>query len=84
VCKGEGDPLALYTNLCEDIESVAVRIVKMYLMRWRIEEYNAFKKQGLKLEDFRVRSLNSIKNLNLLLTIAAGYLAMLSEKQVVY
>jgi hypothetical protein len=80
VCKGFGEPLVLYTNLAEDIESLAVRIVKMYLMRWRIEEYNAFKKQGLKLEDFRVRSLNSIKNLNLLLTIAAGYIAILSEK----
>jgi len=79
VCKGFGEPLVLYTNLSETAESIVVRIVKMYLMRWRIEEFYAFKKQGLKFEDFRVRSLNSIKNLNLLLTLAIGYIAMLSE-----
>ena len=79
VCRGFGEPLILYTNLQEDFEFIAVRIVKAYLMRWRIEEYYAFKKQGLKFEDFRVRSINSIKNLNLLLTIAIGYIAMLSD-----
>jgi len=79
VCRGFGEPLVLYTNLPEDFELIAVRIVKAYLMRWRIEEYYAFKKQGLKFEDFRVRSINSIKNLNLLLTIAIGYIATLSD-----
>ena len=79
VCKGFGEPLVLYTNLSETVASIGVRIVKMYLMRWRIEEFYAFKKQGLKFEEFRVRSMNSIKSLNLLLTIAIGYIAMLSE-----
>jgi hypothetical protein len=80
VCKGYGEtPLVLYTNLSETIESMAVRIVKAYLMRWRIDEFYGFKKQGLQFEDFRVRSLNSIRTLDLLLTIATGFIGMLCE-----
>jgi hypothetical protein len=81
VCKEHGEtPLVLYTNLSETLESIAVRVVKAYLMRWRIEEFYAFKKQSLQFEGFRVRRLNSIIALDLLLTIAAGFIAMLSEK----
>jgi hypothetical protein len=49
-------------------------------MRWRIEEFYAFKKQQFGLEDLRVRSLNSIRNLDLLLTLAMGYLGYMSAK----
>jgi len=82
VCKEFGEnPLVLYTNLDETTESVAVRIVKAYLMRWRIEEYHAFKKeQGMQFEDFRVRSLDKIQTLSLLLTIAIGYIGIICEK----
>jgi len=81
VCKEYGEtPLVLYTNLSETLDSIAVRVVKAYLMRWRIEEFYAFKKQSLNFEDFRVRGLDSIKTLDLLLTIATGYIAMLCEK----
>ena len=80
VCKGLEDTLVLYTNLDETIEDIAVCAVKAYLMRWRIEEYYEFKKQSFSFEDFRVRSLNAIKNLNILLSIAIGYIAVLSEK----
>jgi len=81
VCKEFGEkPLVLYTNLDETEHDIAVRIVKAYLMRWRIEEYHAFKKQGLNFEDFRVRSLNAIQNVDLLLTIAVGYLGTLCAK----
>ncbi len=40
-------------------------VAKVYLMRWRIEEYFRFKKQQFELEDLRVMSLQSIRNLNL-------------------
>lgn len=49
-------------------------------MRWRIEEYFKFKKQGFDFENLRVQSLKSIRNLDLLLTIAIGYVAELSGK----
>jgi hypothetical protein len=81
VCKEFGEnPLVLYTNLSETLESISVRVVKAYLMRWRIEEYYAFKKQGLGFEGFRVRGLSSIKRLDLLLTIACGFIGALCEK----
>jgi hypothetical protein len=49
-------------------------------MRWRIEQYYKFKKQGFSFEKFLVRSLQSIRNLDLMLTIAIGYIGVLSEK----
>ena len=81
ICNGFGkDPLMLITNLKSDDNRLAVAIVKVYLMRWRIEEFYAFKKQQFGLEDLRVRSLNSIRNLDLMLTIAMGYLGFMSAK----
>jgi len=76
VCKGYGKPLVLYTNLGETEETIALRVVKAYLMRWRIEEFYAFKKQRFHFEDFRVRSLAAIQTLDLLLTVAIGYLGL--------
>ena len=49
-------------------------------MRWRIEEYFKFKKQSFDFENIRVQSLKSIRNLDLLLTIATGYVAEISGK----
>ena len=49
-------------------------------MRWRIEEYFKFKKQSFDFENIRVQSLKSIRNLDLLLTIAIGYVAEISGK----
>lgn len=49
-------------------------------MRWRIEEYFKFKKQSFDFENLRVQSLKSVRNLDLLLTIAIGYVAELSGK----
>jgi len=81
VCYGFGkDPLLLITNLKSDDNRIAVAVTKVYLMRWRIEEFYGFKKQQFAFEDFRVQSLQSIRNLDLLLTIAIGYIGVMSEK----
>ena len=81
VCNGLGkEPLLLLTNLDSADKRLCVTIIKVYLMRWRIEEYYKFKKQGFGFEKFLVRSLRSIRNLDLLLTIAIGYIGVLSEK----
>jgi ABC-type polysaccharide transport system permease subunit len=74
------EPLLLITNLKSDDGRLAVAVTKVYLMRWRIEEFYRFKKQQFGFEDFRVRSLKSIRNLDLLLTIAIGYIGLMSEK----
>ena len=81
ICNGLGkESLMLLTNLKSDDKRLCVTITKVYLMRWRIEEYYKFKKQGFGFEKFLVRSLKSIRNLDLLLTIALGYIGTLSEK----
>jgi len=81
ICNGFGKtPMMLITNLRSDDKRLALTITKVYLMRWRIEEYYAFKKQQFKLEDLRVRSLNSIRNLDLFLSIAIGYIGFMSAK----
>lgn len=73
-------PMMLITNLKSDDKRLCTAICKVYLMRWRIEEYFKFKKQSFDFENLRVQSLKSIRNLDMLLTIAIGYVAELSGK----
>ena len=81
ICNGLGqEPLLLLTNLKGVDGRLPVVITKVYLLRWRIEEYYRFKKQQLGFEGFRVRSLKSIRNLDLIVSIAIGYIGILSEK----
>ena len=81
ICHGFGqEPMILLTNLKSDDDRIAVTVTKVYLLRWRIEEFHGFKKQQFGFEDFRVRSLNAIRTLDLLLTIAIGYIGLMSEK----
>ena len=81
ICKGFGkEPLMLLTNLQSDDPRLGVTITKVYLLRWRIEEYYRFKKQSYGFEKFLVRSLDSIRNLDLLLSMAIGYIGILSER----
>jgi hypothetical protein len=72
-------PMLLLTNCCG--EGMIAVIAKMYLLRWKIEEHFRFKKQQYNFEDFRVRSLNAIRTLHLLVTLLTGYLALLTQEQ---
>jgi hypothetical protein len=74
------EPLVIYTNLDETLERIALRVVKAYLKRWRIEELYAFKKQKLNFEGFRVRSLRAIKNLDTIITCLIGFIALQADK----
>ncbi|MHB8065695.1 MAG: transposase [Ruminiclostridium sp.] len=75
-------PMMLLTNIKNpDEKQLANIITKVYLLRWRIEEYFKFKKQQFDFEDIRVWSLKSIRNFNLLATVLTGYIGMLSEEQ---
>jgi hypothetical protein len=81
ICNGFGkEPLMLITNLKSDDARLSVVITKVYLLRWRIEEFYGFKKQQLDFEGFRVRSLQSIRNLDFLVSIAVGWIGLISEK----
>lgn len=75
------EPMLLVSNLNSADDRLAEVITKVYLMRWRIEEYFKFKKQQFNFEDFRVRSLQGIKNLNIIITILIGLLGLMAEKQ---
>lgn len=73
------EPMLLLSNLkMQEKKKLCHIVAKVYLMRWRIEEYFKFKKQQFELEDLRVMSLQSIRNLNLLATLAAGYIGLTS------
>jgi len=81
ICHGIGqEPMMLLTNLKSDDKRISLTVTKVYLLRWRIEEFHGFKKQQFGFEDFRVRSLNAIRTLDLLLTIAIGYIGLMSER----
>jgi hypothetical protein len=75
------EPMLLLTNLERDDKRLANTIVKVYLMRWRIEEYFRFKKQQYELEDFRVRSLSAIRALHRVVTLLAGLIGVLSDQR---
>lgn len=81
ICRGIGqEPLLLITNMKSDDDRLALTVTKVYLLRWRIEEFYGFKKRQFGFEDFRVRSLNAIRNIDMLLTVTIGYIGMMSEK----
>lgn len=73
-------PMMIATNLAIRSKEDLIKVTRGYLSRWRIEEYFKFKKQEYGFENFRVRSLKSINNLNKMLSYAIGLIALLSEK----
>lgn len=74
------EPMLLLSNLkMQEKKKLCHIVAKVYLMRWRIEEYFKFKKQQFELEALRVMSLQSIRNVNMLATLAAGYIGLTSS-----
>ena len=76
----EEHPMKLLTNLEYAEKEEVIKIVRLYLSRWRIEEHFRGKKQEYDFENMRVRTLKSMNNLNMILTIYLGYMAMLSDQ----
>lgn len=76
----EKTPMMLASNIPLKSKEDLIKVVRCYIDRWKIEEYFKFKKQEYNFEDFRVRSLKSINNLNKMLTFTIGLIALLSEK----
>lgn len=73
-------PMMLASNIPLKSKEDLIKAVRAYIDRWKIEEYFKFKKQEYNFEDFRVRTLKSINNLNKMLTYTIGLIALLSEK----
>ena len=77
---GLGDtPMMLATNKNITSKSDVIGILRLYMSRWRVEEYFRFKKQEFDFENFRVRDLKSINNLNQILTYLLGFIGILGE-----
>ena len=76
----EEHPMKLLTNIKNAEKEDVIKIVRLYLSRWRIEEYFRAKKQEYDFENMRVRTLKAMNNLNMMLTIHLGYIAMLVDK----
>lgn len=76
----EEHPMKLLTNIKSAEKEEVIKIVRLYLSRWRIEEHFRGKKQEYDFENMRVRTLKSMNNLNMFLTIHLGYIAMLADK----
>ena len=73
--------MMLITNITSDEKKIARTVLKVYLLRWRIEEYFKFKKQQFDFENIRVRKVKAIRNLNQILTLVIGFIGVLSEEQ---
>lgn len=76
----ENDPMYLLTDMDIKTKKDVEKIARIYMLRWRIEEYFRAKKQNYDFENFRVRNLKSINNLNLLLSCVMLHLGILSDK----
>lgn len=76
----EEHPIKLLTNIKNAEKEDIIKIVRLYLSRWRIEEHFRGKKQEYDFENMRVRTLKAMNNLNMMLTIHLVYIAMLADK----
>ena len=73
--------MMLASNIEIKSKNDLIKITRNYIDRWKIEEYFRFKKQEYDFENFRVRTMKSINNLNKILTYTIGLIAMISEKK---
>lgn len=71
--------MMLLTNLDVNDKETAEHIVRLYFLRWRIEEYFNLKKE-YNWENSLLRALESMNNLNMFLTITLAFVSMLVEK----
>jgi len=75
------DPMMLITNMNPENNEFTKIVNKVYIARWKIEEYFKFKKQQFQFEKMLLRSLNSIRALNALITIVIGFIGIFSDNQ---
>ena len=76
----EKSPMKLLTNINIKEKEDVIKVVRLYLSRWRIEEHFRGKKQEYDFENMRVRTLESMNTLNMMLTIHLGHIAILADK----
>ena len=75
----EEGTMMLLTNLDVNNKETAEYIARLYFLRWRIEEYFNLKKE-YNWENSLLRTLGSMNNLNMFLTITLTFVSILVEK----
>jgi len=65
-------------NITSDRKIIAKTLLKVCLLRWKIEDYFKFKKQQFDFENISVRKMKSIRNMNQILTLVIGFIGILS------
>lgn len=76
----EKSSMKLLTNINIKDKADVIKVVRLYLSRWRIKEHFRGKKQEYDFENMRVRTLESMNTLNMMLTIHLGHIAILADK----
>ena len=76
----EDNPMYLLTDMKVKNKDEVIKYSKMYMLRWRIEEYFRAKKQNYDFENFRIRGLKGINVLNKILTCVMLHNGILAEK----
>ena len=76
----ESDPMYLLTDLPIKTKEDVIKIARTYMMRWKIEEYFKTKKQNYDFENFRVRSIRGINNLNMMWSCGMLHIGILADK----
>ncbi|MCM1326159.1 MAG: transposase [Bacteroidales bacterium] len=73
-------PMMLATNKEIKFREDVIKVARIYLSRWKIEEYFRCKKQMFQFENFRVRKLRAINALNFYITLCMAFLALVSKE----
>lgn len=74
------EPLMLITNIIVNDGNDAIKIVRMYIDRWKIEEIHRSEKTIYHYEDMRVRSLIQLNNLNFLFMLTMSFICLQIEQ----
>ena len=74
------EPMILLTNINITNGNDAIKIVRMYIDRWKIEEVHRAEKSEYNYEDMRVRKLVQLNNLNFIFMITLLFLCIQIEK----
>lgn len=75
----DSNPMYLLTDLQVKTKDEVLKIARTYMLRWRVEEYFRAKKQNYDFENFRIRSLKGINNLNTILSCVMLHIGELAE-----
>lgn len=78
--QSSADALSWYlTNVQGSRQMVMMTTLEAYGLRWRIEEYHRQIKQDYHLEEICLRKYNAIKNMGVIVMLAASFIARLPE-----